>query len=282
MKLIRSQKIILWFTILLIIYWIFLRQSGLTDSTWNYLFAFIINVVPFIGGIVVVINSSQWHEKGFIRRGLFFIGVGLVLWSLGGFIWSYYNFLGISAPYPSWADLGYAPSVFFYCYGVICLSRGAGADLGWRKKYAKPIVVIIPIIMFVISYYVLITVGRGGVLFTPHDPFLKTFLDFAYPIGDFFSLTASIVLSSLSFAYLVEKYRQGIFALLFGLAAMFAADFWFSYTTNNGTYFDGGVADLLFCVGMFLLTFGALGFIEQKNKKQYESNIHKTRFLMYY
>ena len=242
-----------------------------------------INIIPFFSGIFVVLGSKQWAgEGGLIHKGLFFIGLGMILWASGGFIWSFYNFfLHMPAPYPSLADIGYAPSVFFYCLGTIYLSRGAGADLGLRKKYVKQLMVIIPVIMLTFSYYILIEVGRGGVLFTPNDPFLKTFLDFAYPIGDFVSLTVSVILSWLYFDFLVKKYRYGVIFVLLGMVGMFFADFSFSYTTTRNIYFNGNFSDFLFALGMFLLAFGAMFFVEPNGKKQYESKLHLLKFLMY-
>ena len=283
MSLTRLQKIFLGFIICLSVVWGILFTTGTTQSSYNYLYSFLINIIPFIGGIFVMSGSQQWRgEGGLIHKGLFFIGLGLMLWASGGFIWSYYNvFLHTPAPYPSLADLGYAPSVFFYSLGAIYLSRGAGADLGVRKKYAKLLIILVPLCMLFFSYYMLIHIARQGTFITPHDPILKSVLDFAYPFGDFFSLTSSIILSGLYFEFLVKKYKYGIFSVLFGLCVMFAADFAFSFTTIRGTYFNGNFGDFLFSIGMFLLAFGALFFLEPEGKKQYESKMHLFRFLMY-
>ena len=279
----RLQKIFLFFMLGLVIFWLAIFFSGATNSFSNNLYSLLINIIPLCGGVFIMIGAKQWRgEKGLIHKGLFFMGLGLIFWSCGGLIWSYYNFfLHTEAPYPSLADLGYAPSVFFYCLGAIYLSRGAGADLGWQNKYAKHLIVIVPIIMFVFSYYILVHIARGGVLFTPHAPIIKTIIDLLYPLGDFISLTVSIVLSGLYFEFLVKKYKYGIITVLIGLAVMFIADFSFSYTTTRNIYFDGNITDLLFALGMFLLTFGSLFFLEPNGERQYESKLHLFKFLMY-
>ena len=247
------------------------------------MFSFLLSVIPLIGGLVILSGAKQWKgEGGLIHKGLFFMGIGLIFWAGGTLIWSYYNFfLKIAAPYPSLADLGYAPSVFFYCLGAIYLSRGAGADLGIRKKYAKLIIILIPLLMFIFSYYLLVYIARAGVLFTLHDPIIKTITDLAYPIGDFVSLTVSMVLSGLYFGFLFKKYRYGIISVLIGLAVMFFADFAFSYTTTRSTYYNADFGDLLFALGIFLLTFGSLFFLEPDGKKQYDSKMHPFKFLLY-
>ena len=266
------------------LFWVLMYITGTTGGTYNYTYSLFMSFIPLVGGIFIMSGSNQWKgEGGLIHKGLFFTGLGVIFWASGCLIWSFYNFfLHTSAPYPSLADLGYAPSVFFYCLGAIYLSRGAGADLGWNKKYAKFFIIVVPILMFIFSYYILVTVARSGILFDPTDPLMKTVLDFAYPIGDFVSLTISLVLSGLYFNFLVPKYRWGIVSVLLGMAAMFFGDFVFSYTTTRGTYYNGNIGDFLFTLGMFLLTFGALFFLEPDGRKQYESKMHLFRFLMYY
>jgi F0F1-type ATP synthase assembly protein I len=41
---------------------------------------------------------------------------------------------------------------------------------------------------------------------------------------------------------------------------MFVADVIFSYTTTAGTFYNGDAGDLLLTIGLFLMTFGILGF----------------------
>ena len=73
-------------------------------------------------------------------------------------------------------------------------------------------------------------------------------------------LTLALVVFGLSFKYFGGKYKVPIFSLLAGFAVMYFADFVFSYTTTNNTFFNGDVGDMLFTVALFLMTFGVLGF----------------------
>ncbi|MEI6316417.1 MAG: hypothetical protein WCO65_01660 [bacterium] len=266
MKLTTIQKFCAAFMFGLILFWVFLLLSGSKNTNFNYLFSALTNIIPLTGGIFIIIESKQWRgASDLIYKGLFFMGLGLLFWAFGGAIWSYYNFfLHMSVPYPSLADLGYAPSEFFYCIGAIFLSRGAGADLGIQNKYAKFFVAIMPILIFVFSYYLLITIGKSGVLITPHDYWIKTVLDILYPIGDFIGLCLSVIISGLYFNFLMKKYKFGIVLVLIGLVAMFFSDFLFSYTTTRATFFNGNFADLLSTFSLFLLTFGSMFFLEEK------------------
>ncbi len=269
MNLNTAQKISIGYILLMVLFWLGLAVTNTTAGNYNYFFSFLIALLPFLGGLFAIIRSRvNEGMKGFISKGVFFLGLGLLCWGFGELIWSYYNFFaGVAAPYPSWADLGFAPSVFFYCIGVVYLARAAGADLGLSRRFAKFFLVAIPVVMFFISYYLLVVVARQGVLYTAGDPILKSVLDVAYPLGDFISLTVAIVISGLSFKSLMVEYKNAIIALLFGLAVMFAADSTFSYTTSRSTYFNGDFGDLLFTTALFLLTFGVLGFCSGDKKK---------------
>jgi hypothetical protein len=262
MQLNFAQKISLGFFILFVAFWLALFASGTTAGFYNYLFSFCMCIIPLYGGAIAMISAERWHGlKGFVGKGIFFLGLGLVCWGAGELVWSFYNFfVGVAAPYPSIADIGFAPSVFFYAAGTIYLLRAAGADTGLRQKYAKPFMLLVPVVMFAICYYLLVVVARGGVLLSTGSSWLKSVLDIAYPLGDFISLTLSVVISGLSFRYLTKEYRLGVTMLLFGIAAMFAADMIFSYTTTRGTYFNADFGDLVFTIGTFLLAFGVLAF----------------------
>ena len=262
MKINYAQRISVWYMTGMIIFWFFLLATHRTFGNLNYFFSFLMGLLPFFGGIVAMMRARDWTSmKGYVSRGVFFLGLGLFCWGCGELIWSYYNFFtGVSAPYPSFADLGFAPSVFFYCIGAVYLARAAGADLGLRRRFATLFMVVVPVIMFFFSYYFLVTVARQGVLLSSSDSPLKNFFDIAYPIGDFISLTAAVVISGLSFRFIMSEYRIAIFSILSGLAVMFVADSIFSYTTSLATYFNGDLGDIIFTIALFLLTFGVLGF----------------------
>lgn len=260
------QKVCLAFLVFLIIFWIFLFFSGSTTGFYNYLYSFLFGLIPLVGGAVAMINSKVWGGlKSSVGNAVFFIGLGLFFWGCGETIWSYYNFfLGIPAPYPSLADIGFAPSIFFYGLGAVYLASATGAKFGLRNPLGKIFLVLAPILSFAVSYYVLFVVARGGVLIPEGETPLKTVLDIAYPFGDFLALTLAVIISGLSFRYFGGRYIFDIISILLGLLVMFIADSVFSYTTTAGTYFNGNFGDLLLTLGLFLLTFGVLGFYKVK------------------
>jgi hypothetical protein len=265
----KLQKVFTVYLVLLLIYWVILHISGQTESTYNFLYSFLFSLVPLIGGLIGMFQSKVWGGiKSHVGKAVFFISLGLFLWGAGSMGWSYYNLIAhVAAPYPSLADLGFAPSIFFYGLGAVYLSKATGAKYGYRSSgMSKVFAYLAPLIILAASYYLLIVVARGGVLIPEGETPLKTILDIAYPLGDFVSLAIAVVVSGLSFKYLGGQFIHSIVAVWIGLAVMFVADTVFSYTTTVGTFYNGNWGDLLLTIGLFALTFGALGFYKRREK----------------
>lgn len=262
------QKLVLGFFLLFTALWAVLFVTHTTDGFYNYLFSFLFGLTPLIGGAVAMANSRVWGGlKSAVGRSVFLIGLGVFLWGIGEAIWSYYNFfLGVPAPYPSLADIGFAPSIFFYGLGAMFLAKATGAKYFLRDHwYAKVFIVVGPILVAIFAYYVLVVIARQGAIIFEGDTSLKALLDIAYPLGDFVALAVAVVVSGLSFKYLGGRYKKDIYAILLGLGVMFIADTIFSYTTTVGTYYNANFGDLMLATGTTLLTFGVLGFYRLKD-----------------
>ncbi|MES2971064.1 MAG: hypothetical protein V4702_01955 [Patescibacteria group bacterium] len=220
-------------------------------------------LIPFFGGLIGIWKSGIWGGRNSsLGKSILFISIGLLLWGIGENIWSYYNIVkGIPAPYPSLADIGFAPSIFFWGLGAFYLSKASGARRSFRKsRFAKIFATVVSLILLAISYYMLVVVARNGVLVPPDEPLLKLILDIAYPLGDFIALTLAFVIFGLSFRLFGGHYSIPIMSILLGLITMYIGDFVFSYTTTVGTFYNGNWGDLILTTGLFFLTFGILGF----------------------
>lgn len=273
MKLNIFQKVFFGFFVLIVALWIVVFLQGTKDGFNNYLYSFLFGLMPLIAGIISMWRSRIWGGfKSAIGKALFFIGLGIFLWGVGETIWSYYNFfLGIPAPYPSLAEIGFAPSIFFYSLGTIFLAKATGAKFGLRSKAAKIFLIVSPLIILIAAYYLLVVVARGGVLVPPGETPLKLILDIVYPLGGFVGITVAVIVSGLSFKYLGGVYGFDIYTLLLGLVGMFISDVVFSYTTTTGTYYNANFGDLLFGISWFLISFGVLGFYSLKSKGELHS-----------
>ncbi len=269
------QKLSALYLVGLIVYWIILLESGLTASLFNYGYSLAFTVIPFIGGIIGLFRAKIWGGlKSTVGKSMVFFSIGLFLWGCGNLVWAYYNFiLSVEAPYPSWADLGFAPSILFWIIGAAYLSRATGAKFQLRKLSGKIAAVVLLLIAALASYYLLVVVARGGIITTNDGGNIKLILDIAYPLGDFLAFTTSALLIGLSLRYFGGAYAVSIVSTLSGLAVMFIADFMFSFTTTAGTFYNGSFGDLLLTLGLFLITFGILGFASRPRMETGGSNV---------
>lgn len=259
----KLQAALTLYFVALVVGWVFLHRSGTHTSNYNYLFSLLFSLQPLVGGFIGMVRSGIWGRfRSAIGKSIFFFSLGLFLWGAGSMVWSYYNFVvKNSLPYPSFADLGFAPSVFFWGVGAFFLSKASGARFALRtSNFAKAFTVVAVLGLPALAYYLLVHVARGGVVVPDGESLLKAVLDIAYPLGDFVALMLSVIIFGLSFKYFGGLFKASIMGLLSGLGVMFLADFVFSYTTTTGTFYNGDWGDLLMSFGLFLLTFGALGF----------------------
>jgi hypothetical protein len=262
-KINNLQKIFSLYFIATVVLWVVLAVQGSKSGNGNYWYSFLFGLTPLLAGIIGMVKAGIWGRfRSALGKAVFFISLGLALWGFGETIWSYYNFFkNVPAPYPSIADIGFAPSIFFWVLGAGYLSRATGAlMLLKRSRMAKLFSIIAILGLAVLSYYLLIKVARGGVLVPTGETALKTVLDIVYPLGDFLAVNFAFLVFILSFKYFGGFYRTAIGAILFGLGVMYIGDIVFSYTTTTGSYYNADWGDLILNIGLACLSFGILGF----------------------
>jgi hypothetical protein len=257
------QKVAVGYLVILVGLWAALLATGTKSGNWNYLYSLLFGLVPFFAGLIGMFKAKLWGGlKSALGKAIFFTSFGLFLWGLGENIWSYYNFvLHVPAPYPSLADIGFAPSIFFWIVGTYYLAKATGAFFALKKTHwAKIIVVVVPLLLLVPSYYIQITLARDGTLVPSDETVLKTVFDIAYPFGDFLALTIAAIVFTLSYKYFGGYYRSAVRSILAGLAIMYIGDSVFSYTTTQGTYYNANWGDMLLTLGLFFISYGILAF----------------------
>ncbi|MBX4201957.1 hypothetical protein KW803_03665, partial [Candidatus Saccharibacteria bacterium] len=153
----RYQMIFLAGFLLLCVFWIGLFVTDKKTGDLNYWYSFLFGLIPFFGGMIGMVKSRMWGGlKSAMGKAIFFISFGLLLWGFGEIIWSYYNFFkNDPAPYPSVADIGFAPSIFFWILGTYYLSKATGAWYSLKKNnWANVLLVVIPLALLIPSYYI--------------------------------------------------------------------------------------------------------------------------------
>ncbi len=237
--------------------------AHITDSLSNNLYGVLfLGFIPVFGGLYGLSIARRWgFLKSALGRATVFFSLGLISWGIGTYIFSgVYNFiLNVPVPYPSIADVGYILSLPLWVAGMIQLSRATGARYSLRSSKGKALLLLIPTLIIGLSYYLLVTVARGGSLdLSLSDGALKFFFDLAYPVGDVVILSIATVIYGLSYNYFGGVYKKAIYLILSGFALMYIADFSFSYTTTLDTFYPAGWVDLLFTTAVFVLSLGIM------------------------
>lgn len=240
-----------------IYYTVGINSQETKDLPINLIFSLSNAILALLGGGTGLLVSKHWGGlKSAVGKAVFLMSCGTVSWGLGNVVWSFHNFvLHEEVPYPSLADFGFALAIPLWAFGVFYLSRATGVKFSLRKFKGRILLVILPIVAAIFSYYSLFVIARSS-SFEIEGGLLKIFLDFYYPIGDWVILTMSFLIFGLSFRYLGGRFRLPVLIILVGFILMFIADFSFSYTTTIGSYFNGSYPDLLFATALFVLSFG--------------------------
>ncbi|MDP2789430.1 MAG: hypothetical protein Q8O46_05335 [bacterium] len=214
-------------------------------------------LLPIIGGILGFYRSKEWGGwQSKMGRALIAISLGLFGWGSGMIFWNYYLFfMDVEVPYPSLGDLFYVMTWPFWTYAMLCLFKVTGANYGFKKSGGKILAFILPIIVVLVSYYLLFQVARQGQL-DLSGGLASNLLAFLYPIGDVSILLMSALVFSLSYKFLGGVYRKPILILLLGFVLNYIADVVFVFTTTTDTYFNGHFVDFLYVVMLFTVSMG--------------------------
>lgn len=256
---------ILWALCIFFISWfLWIYISGSKDDPIN-VYSNIYGIIPLLGGLYGLFIAQHWGGlKSKVGKAITFLSLGLITWGIGMVIWLYYNIiLGVSVPYPSFADAAFILSWPLWGIGAASLSIATGAKFGAKGKGGRTILWIVPILIVSFSYYFLVIVARQGVV-SAYDDVLKTFFDLAYPIGDIVILSIAILIFGLSYKYFGGIYKTAIYLILLAFVVNYFADFAFSYTTSLETYYNGSLADALFVITMTFLSTG-IALLDSRN-----------------
>jgi len=219
----------------------------------DFMFIFSNAFAPFCASIAVASSFfalRRYWENPSSRLSRIWLGftLGMFLWFLGELGWAIYVLvLGIEIPYPSLADLfwlcGYIP-LFIALDLYIRLFRPAL----FKRMYlvGAALVSILSITLFIVL--------APPILEAEEDALTKI-VSMAYPSLDLI-LFSEAILGLLIFT--VTRLKGGIgVAWLFinaGILMNVIADILFSYTTLQGTYYDGHPLELFFHWGYMLFT----------------------------
>lgn len=250
-----KTKVAIIIFIVLTCWWIILLISGVKETFQNYLFGASYGLMAVWGGIWGLFNAKEWgFLKSIMGRAVFVLSLGLLFEEFGQLVFSYYNlFANVTVPYPSLADIGFFGIIPLYSYGAFLLAKASGIKVSLKSFESKIQAFLIPLVMLSVGYLLFLS----DYIVDLSDP-LKTFLDFAYPLGDAIYISITILAYSLSRKLLGGIMRPKILFLLFAFVLQFAADFNFLFQSSRGTWLNAGYGDYLYLVAYFAMTLGLL------------------------
>ena len=244
-------KVILFLFLALTIWWISMFVRDLQGGSENNAFTLIYPWFSLVGSVAGFYVGSKWGGfESFLGGAISMFAFGLLAQFIGQAIYAYYIYInGIEVPYPSWGDLGYFGSVICYIIGAILLTKVSGFTFSVRSLKGKLISFAIPVILLLSSYAVFLRDYQLDSI-----DYLKTFLDFGYPLGQAIYVSLAILALLMSKNILGGIMQKPISFLLIALVIQYLCDFMFLYQVSRGTWYVGGINDFMYLVSYFVMT----------------------------
>ncbi len=182
------------------------------------------------------------------HTGWVWLSAGCLTWCLGSLIWGTYELvLGIDAPFPSVADVGYIGYAFFVAVGILRFPRPTGGFLSrWRSLLDGS--VIAASLMLISLIWVLAPV-TGTLPFTA-----SLAIALAYPVVDV--IVASLALTRC--LILSPDQRRIWVPLSLGLLTLAATDSLYIASTLNGAFRPGDLVDIGWLLAFTLVVLAAV------------------------
>ena len=194
---------------------------------------------------------ATWWSRGRKRTAWAWLTVAVGGWSIGSTIWTYYELVLHTEPFPSMADVGFVLFPLAACVGLAIYPTGHAGRSHTRLVLDG---IIVAAALFQISWVMVIqdVYDAGG------DSRFAVGLSLAYPVGDLAVITVAVLVLTRA----RRGQRRTLRLLTVGAIAMALADSAFVYQTAHDTYRGGSIVDVGWIAGMLaigvagLLTYG--------------------------
>ena len=194
---------------------------------------------------------TAYRASGRYRLIWLFLGLGMVSWSIGQFIWDYYETIrNQPVPFPSLADAGYLTEVPLVVAALVLLPSGSRSMAGRTRTVLDGMIVAFAL-MLVSWMLVLGRVFHGG-----SGSILAQGLSLAYPVGDVITVTI-VMYAILRARQTGRKIPAPLLLVGLGLVALSVGDSGFTYMTAIGSYSSGDPIDTGWFAGFLLILLAA-------------------------
>lgn len=225
---------------------------GSTNGVGNSFFNFGVGIFTFVFSFYLIWWSfcSGTYSKFFpaITISLF----GMVAFSVGSMFWFYYDFIfGLEIPFPSMSDFFYVSQFPFTVVGLFFLTQELRCYSSVLLYHFES---ILKSFLFVVS--VLIMVYVTVLIFVGESFGLADFFLFYFPFESFSILVLTLFITFKYTHFLEDPGYKSLMFLVFGQICWVVGDSLFFYEILTSTYYNAGLADVMYLTGAFLLILG--------------------------
>lgn len=224
---------------------IFLQYSVLLSSL----------AIALTGGIYALKEYGLNSAKS---KTLIFFTTGIGCWLIGESLWTYYEYILHTDPFPSIADIFYVSAYPLFFMGLV--REIQSAKVSWHKLQKS-----ILFLMLMSTVLLAIVVNYFGVFlaYSPQEPLLTNVIAMSYGIGDLILLVAAMSLLILAWEFrggaLSQIWLKVFFSFMFTLAAdILFAIFTASYNETNSL--TRSFIDCLWIVSYLLMGYALFSF----------------------
>lgn len=163
-------------------------------------------------------------------------------YSIAQHIWSLNEIILDTKPFPSLADVAFTISTVSIIVFLILIVKSKKQFI---SKWMYGVAIPSGCFVIILSTYFFITSNP--------DLTLDSIMSFAYPVLDSIALVPALLGVIM---YFRNKVDFAICLICFAMIPLTTGDVLFQYTSANGTYYSGSIADLFFYIQITLLIFG--------------------------
>lgn len=209
-------------------------------------------IAAALGGIPCVWRAIRSTGRRW-RLSWALLAAGLFSWSIGEFIWSYYELISSDqTPFPSLADAG------FLLFPAFCLAalfvRPSAAFVGRARLRVLLDGTMVVASLFILSW----ATALGAVYHAGAQNWFAFVVSLAYPASDLVLITVAVLVASRA------RLDAGLALLVGGLTSMAVADSAFAYLVAAGTYGTGAFTDVAWVAAFLAIGVSALFPVDEQ------------------
>ncbi len=183
-----------------------------------------------------------------------------LLFTMGDLLWTVYELILQSSPYPSIADIFYILYYPIFFIGILFLSQKPDSKIKRINNWLDAGIVFIVINLF-IGVYIFPQIMESAV----GEPFLVKFLSLAYPAGDVILFSAILILI---YNRDEEKFEIPILFIMLSVLIQVASDIIYSFQSLQDAYISGGWLDSGWILGYLFMGIAAYTHMRDLDRQE--------------